>query len=588
MDQYGPAYQPEHAGAPRRGRFRRDTPVATPEPMMTPSEHRVAEALERAIDDRLDDGLREIERQATVLMREVAAEVWRAGAADARPEQERIVSLLSRDQAIRSLLTSSDERFQSLAVRSARLEDHLAELATQGRATREAIKASVEAVRLIADSPTIHGVEQIRSQLEQVEAHISAAFAHIDDRDRALTDGVLRQVRDHGDLIAQETARISEALQSYVQGGTEAMGMLAQRVEQHAEAFAVQDEHLAEHVAERVGDAIAPVGEQLDMLSERVGISARSQHEIRAAIERMVDARMRSLAELIRSDSTALRQLIEARAASGDGLEVDTAPLIASFEEHMKALTMATERQVQAMSRTAEQQVAALATATNAAVERHVAEIQERIDERLLQVTDAVSTKVAEVTDVAITGALGQALERMTASAGAIEGVDTMIAESQSMAEERAQQGRVELEQSLMAHVDDRMTAIARLIRSDNQRLAERLTTTGPTAASQTPSIDPELLRDTLRTMKELQAGMASEMVGTVDARFRAVSDQLHSETQSTAEAMIKVAEVLGEKIDRLSVRVDEGYGQDLQIVIERMSDAIRAMSTTGRRYDVS
>jgi hypothetical protein len=87
--------------------------------------------------------------------------------------------------------------------------------------------------------------------------------------------------------------------------------------------------------------------------------------------------------------------------------------------------------------------------------------------------------------------------------------------------------------------------------------------------------------------MKELQAGMASEMVGTMDARFRTVSDQLHTETQSTAEAMIKVAEVLGEKIDRLSVRVDEGYGQDLQVVIERMGDAIRAMSTTGRRYDV-
>jgi ABC-type polar amino acid transport system ATPase subunit len=163
-----------------------------------------------------------------------------------------------------------------------------------------------------------------------------------------------------------------------------------------------------------------------------------------------------------------------------------------------------------------------------------------------------------------------------------------MIAESQSMAEERAREARSELEQSLMAHVDDRMTAIARLIRSDNQRLAERLTTMPPPVASnQGPSVDPELLRETLRTMKELQAGMASEMVGTVDARFRAVSDQLHTETQSTAEAMIKVAEVLGEKIDRLSVRVDEGYGQDLQVVIERMGDAIRAMSSTGRRYDV-
>ena len=587
MEEQGPAYQPEHAGAPRRGRFRKENPDPAPEPMMTPSEHRMVEALQRSIDERLDDVLGMVERQTADLMREVAAEVWRASATDVRPEQERIVSLLSRDQAIKSLMATSDERFQSLAVRSARLEEDLLELATQGRATREAIEASVEEVREIAGSPAIHGVDEIRGQLEQVEAHIAAAFAHFDERDRSVTEGILGQVRDHGELIAQETARISEAMQSYVQGGTEAMGMLAKRVEQHAEAFAVHDEHLALQVAERVGGAIAPVGEQLDMLSERVGIGARSQQEIQAAIERMVDARMRSLAELIRSDSTALRGLIEDRATAvhlGDG---DAAPLIASFEEHMKALTMATERQVQAMSRTAEQQVAALATATNAAVERHVSQIEERIDVQLGQMTEAVSSRVAEVADVAITGALGQTLERMTSSAGALEGVDTMIAESQSMAEERAQQGRIELEQSLMAHVDDRMTAIARLIRSDNQRLAERLGTTQEPATPGTSPVDPELLRETLRTMKELQAGMATEMVGTVDSRFRAVSDQLHTETQSTAEALIKVAEVLGQKIDRLSVRVDEGYGQELQVVVDRMSDAIRAMSATGRRYDL-
>ena len=253
MDEQGPTYQPEHAGAPRRGRFRRDTPApAASEPMMTPSEHRMVEALQRSIDERLDGVLGMVERLTTDLMREVAAEVWRAGATDVRPEQERIVSLLSRDQAIKSLMASSDERFQSLAVRSARLEDDLLELATQGRATREAIEASVEAVRQIADSPAIHGIDEIRTQLEQVEAHIAAAFAHLDERDRAITEGVLGQVKDHGDLIAQETARISEALQSYVQGGTEAMGMLAQRVEQHAEAFAVHDETLAEHLAERV------------------------------------------------------------------------------------------------------------------------------------------------------------------------------------------------------------------------------------------------------------------------------------------------------------------------------------------------
>ena len=45
---------------------------------------------------------------------------------------------------------------------------------------------------------------------------------------------------------------------------------------------------------------------------------------------------------------------------------------------------------------------------------------------------------------------------------------------------------------------------------------------------------------------------------------------------------------MLGQKIDRLSVRVDEGYANELQVVVDRMSEAIRAMSMTGRsgRYE--
>ena len=58
------------------------------------------------------------------------------------------------------------------------------------------------------------------------------------------------------------------------------------------------------------------------------------------------------------------------------------------------------------------------------------------------------------------------------------------------------------------------------------------------------------------------------------------MSDQLHKESQSPAEAMLKVAEVLGDKIDRSVDRVDEGYGNDVQIVVDRMSEAIQAMST--------
>ncbi len=90
-------------------------------------------------------------------------------------------------------------------------------------------------------------------------------------------------------------------------------------------------------------------------------------------------------------------------------------------------------------------------------------------------------------------------------------------------------------------------------------------------------------MRQTVRAIKELQAGLADDVQSTVERRFQSVSDQLHQETQSTTESMVKVAEILGDKIDRLSVRVDEGYGNDIQVVIDRMGDAIQAMSSVRR-----
>ncbi len=566
-------YMPEHAsGAPRRGFFRRPEDPAQ-DPSMTSEERRVAEALQRTIDERMESGLRNLEHEATGLMREIAGEVWRAGGSDARPEQERIVALLSRDQALRSLLASSDERFQSLAVRSARLEDHLNELAEAARASRAAMEAAAEAARDIADSPTLQGVETVRTQLEQVEAHIAQAFLHFDERDRHLTETILRQVTDHGDLISRETARIVESMQGYVQGGTEAMGHLAQRVEQHAEAFATQDIQIANDVRTAMHAEAEPLAERLELIDERVGLHGRAADDVRVRLERLIEARMRGLAELIRSDSTALRRLIEEREASAgavtDGIDGEAIAEVVAQQVTMR-LTSGELRLEDRLDKMMDRQLVRIG-------EQLEARLSDHLEARFSGMAEIVALRAAEAADVAIASSFGSSLERMNINVGAMEGIDSMIAETQAAAEDR-----------LMNHIDDRMTAIARLIRSDNQALAQKVTEMPVVIPEPSaPPIDPELMRETLRTMKELQAGMATEVVGSIDTRIRAVSDQLHTETQSTAEAMIKVAEVLGSKIDRLSVRVDEGYGNDLQVVIDRMSDAIRAMSLAGRgRYE--
>jgi len=131
---------PPEAHGRTRGLFPRRS--ATPAPPGDTPRETFRGSIELLLDERLDDGMRAIEEQAAALMREIASEMWRASGADARPEQERIISLLSRDQAIRSLLASSDERFQALAVRTARLEDSLAETAESSRSSRRSTGGS--------------------------------------------------------------------------------------------------------------------------------------------------------------------------------------------------------------------------------------------------------------------------------------------------------------------------------------------------------------------------------------------------------------------------------------------------------------
>ena len=471
--------------------------------------------------------------------------MWRASGTDIGPEQDRILSFLSRDQAIRSLIASSDDRFQVLAVRTARLEDALAELAENGRLTREAIQLSAQSIHEVANSPTLQGVERIRTQLEQVEAHISSTFQHLDERDRKLTGAIQERIVEHGDLIARETARIVEAMESYVQGGAEAMGRLASRIEQHAESFANHDDTLADKLRAAVNDETREIAEQVQMLGERVGIQGRSSQEHQIAMERLVETRIMGLAQLSRSDSQALRELIDRNAATQEDRLRDT------IDDRMSAMTLA----------------------LSGAVERNMAQLSERVDAQLGAVAEVVSHRESEAADATLVSTFDETLARLDASIASIDAMGMTIVET--LVSSRAQ-----TEERIGEHVDDRLAALAKMIRSDNRVLAERM------SSAEVPgsATDAETLKQTLRAVKELQAGLGAEMVGSVERRFQTMSEQLHKETQSTAEAMVKVAEVLGEKMDRLTVRVDEGVGGDLQIVIDRMSDAIQAMSGRGRR----
>src|SRR5581483_5038688 len=158
-------------------------------------------ATQRIVEQRMEQGLRAIQQTAHALMHEIAGEVWRSAGGDKDEVQAKILEGIARDQTIRSLIAHSDERFQALAVRTARLEDELAALSEQTRAAREALADGIDA--------------------------LAKAAAQIAVRDQAMVETVEARVREHGALVAQETAHIAESMQAYVQEGVSALGRLA-------------------------------------------------------------------------------------------------------------------------------------------------------------------------------------------------------------------------------------------------------------------------------------------------------------------------------------------------------------------------
>jgi ABC-type transporter Mla subunit MlaD len=670
MQGSGSAYPPEGSG-PKRGLFpRRNRSEAQPLP---PGLEDLIATYQRGVEERLEEGLRAIQQTAVSLMHEIAAEMWRASSGDVRDAQSQILSLISRDQAIRSLIAHSDERFQALAVRTARLEDTIAELAESTRALKEVLARGARALAEAASSPALRGVEEVREELARIEEHIAQAFKHLAERDLALVESIRAKVREHGELVAQETSRIAEAIQGYVSSGVDAMGRLAQRtegelgaardalegqleavreriegelgatreriegalerirgeVEEHIASDRIRDEEIADafgrtvrEQVERLERTIAEqgrgladafkshegwvirtteaVGDRLDRTleehGERIDRSLEAQGErleralagqtqaiteatreatLRTAQElhRAFEARVMGLAQLVRSDSERLRdKLVEV----ASGLDERTARLLddrlGQVTELLGDLTRLTaEETVRRVAEAAERAVSGRFEEVVSAIDRNVVRLADTLETELERVGREVGQRAAEAAETSVATHVGETARRLESSIEAVE----RLRERMDLLGSRLDRLQGDAQASLARHVDERVAALARMIRSDNRILAERI----QQAAEQEPA------KQALRAVKELQASLAAEIVERMDRRFAAMAEQLHRETQAMAESVARSTEVLSERIERMASRVQEAGrpGRELQEVIERMGDAMHAIASLSR-----
>ena len=251
-------------------------------PALTPSAAERVEAVitasQEMIQEQLDEGLRAIQHTANTLMHEIAAEVWRGAGGDKDAVGSTILHELSRDQAIRALISHSDERFQALAARTGRLEDTMNMLAESIRGAREQLERGADT---LAESSPL-GIGQLREQLDEMTRQATATYQALAERDQVIAEAVHERIREHGELIARETARISAAMESYVQQGVVAMGNLAGDTDSEIKTISERQQELMVRLEQTIEGRMGQLGEQVRSATDQaqqIGEQVRSVSE---------------------------------------------------------------------------------------------------------------------------------------------------------------------------------------------------------------------------------------------------------------------------------------------------------------------
>jgi hypothetical protein len=117
--------------------------------------------------------------------------------------------------------------------------------------------------------------------------------------------------------------------------------------------------------------------------------------------------------------------------------------------------------------------------------------------------------------------------------------------------------------------MDSRLTALAKLIRSDNKAIAQVV----QVAAEQ------QAAKQATRAVKELAATLPAQMLETMDRRFAEFAEHMHRDTQLTVNAIAKSTDVLAGRMDRVGVAIGQQYDEDM----ERLGNAVSALAMTRR-----
>jgi hypothetical protein len=323
------------SGGVRRRLFSRREPDSGLDPALE-SEVRAAH---HAILTRFERGLADIEANARAVLREAAEDTWQGTEEELKQLREQITRDLSRDQAIRGLISHADERYQSLDVRVGRIEENLSSVERAAQVLTEAIGDAT-----FEGGPDPAGLPVMETRLAAVEVGLDAVreasvrieenLASVEHAAQVLTEAIGDAANADGGSEAPDLAPLEGRLGA-VEAGLERVRESSHRIEEQLGKVERATQSLGESfvVAAAQGTSadapdLAPLGGRLAAVEaglDAVRESSRRIEENLANVERATQSLSESFEEALTregpSESTDLTPLEGRLAAVETGLD---------------------------------------------------------------------------------------------------------------------------------------------------------------------------------------------------------------------------------------------------------------------------
>jgi hypothetical protein len=550
MSQSGMPGTPPAPGEPKRRLFGKGEPPGPLDPRIDA----MLSASHRMMMERLEEGLEAIEEAAGSLMRDIAAEVWKAGGGSPEEIQSGIVQMLSRDQAVRGLIAHSDERFQTLDMRMARIEQSLANVDRASALLGELMDAGhgaegSDALGFLALEPRVGSIEQ---SLAEMRSYLSQLGRYLNERDQALTQWLQHRAGSlasgpEGSPLADTEARLRDAVALHVQALHERLELQARTL---GDLLAAQSQATASQIgshAERVG----ALAEQIQAVQEATN----------GRLDRMstiLEHRLTEVTEQVWADALALRrELLEQMSQSGPESSQEIDERLGRMTELVSAaLGWAVDQIHDHMQRETLRSVQVGMADVLSALDRRFVDL----DRSMMVQTDRAAKVLADKVD-----SMDRRLE------AGLTSLEESFAERAGEALEQALgTAKAEIIEAVKGAIDERVTQLAMMIRSDNRALVDRLEVVEQQAAA----------KEAIRGVNELAASLPGEINSALDERLALIGELIRRETRSSGDVVIKATGALADRIDRTAERIGDRFDREVETVVDQIGGTMATIAT--------